>query len=106
MRRWGEAIAAGVALAMCASALAQEQPDASAAVAEAEARPAFARVHALPLDDERLAQLRGRRATPGDLTQAGVVLWDEPRKGLPPVRNGGEPVGNVNVTSSFTIHFR
>jgi hypothetical protein len=104
MRKWFKAFAVGVAWAMCASALAEEQPDAVRAVRDAE--EPFAHVESAPLDDERLAQLRGRRATPAELTQAGVVLWDEPRKGPPPVRNGGEPAGNVSVTSSFTIHFR
>lgn len=104
MRRWvGAVVVGGAAWVMCASALAEEPLEASAR--QAQWRRAFASAEAAPLDDERLANLRGQRAAPADLTQAGVVLWDESRKGLPPVRNSSG-AGNVSVTSSFTIHFK
>ena len=38
--------------------------------------------------------------------QAGVVLWDEPRKGLPPARTGADATVNGSVSTSFTIHSR
>ena len=101
MRRTLRTSLVAIACALCTGALADEpagvvegqQPGGLAAALSRE-----------PLEEERLAQLRGRLATPTDLQQAGVVLWDEPRKGLPPPRNGAEASASVNVTTSFTIH--
>lgn len=94
--------AVAVACALCTGALAEERPG----IPRAQAPSGLAAVlEREPLEEERLAQLRGRLATPAELQQqAGVVLWDEPRKGVPPVRNGAEPGAGVSVTTSFTIH--
>jgi hypothetical protein len=73
------AVCAGCALA--SSALADEQPNRGALE-----KAVFSDTGLHPVDNERLEELRGRLPGPAILQPAGVVLWDEPRKGLPPQR--------------------
>ena len=88
MRTRTACIALAVALAMCASAQAGERApgfDASRAVA-----------------DERLEALRAGVAPPAGLQQAGVTLWDEPRKSPPPPRNAAGEGGGAALTATVT----
>jgi hypothetical protein len=50
---------------------------------------------------ERLAELRAGVAAPHGLQQAGVILWDEPRKAPPPPRHAGaDSSGGAALTAS------
>jgi hypothetical protein len=53
--------------------------------------------------EERLDALRAGVASPASLQQAGVILWDEPRKAPPPPRNAAADGGSGAVlTASVT----
>jgi hypothetical protein len=97
-----------LACAFGSSALADERAAQNVPASHAEEPGRVTVDVSRPLEDEQLAKLRGRLATPADLQQAGVVLWDEPRKGLPPppVRTSGEPPSASSVSTSFTIHVK
>lgn len=103
MRRLRLYTVIGIACALCFGARAGER---AAPDAEARAVEAPGAIAPQPLDEAQLSRLRGRMASPADLRQAGVVLWDEPRKSMPPIRSGGEATSGTNVTTSFTIHYR
>jgi hypothetical protein len=56
------------------------------------------------LRDDQLEELRGGVSAPMTLQQVGVVLWDEPRKPLPPQRiNGGEPLSVLNSSAGSAM---
>jgi hypothetical protein len=65
----------------------------------------FADVTIQPLDDEKLGEMRGGIAS-RPLIHTGVVLWDEPRKTLPPQRGAtpGEPPAATGLSIGITIN--
>jgi hypothetical protein len=89
------------ACALSFSASADERPEPSA-LASHDAPGLFADNEARAIGDEELEQLRGRLPAPMTLQQVGVVLWDEPRKGLPPQRGSQSPPPS-GVTVGATI---
>jgi hypothetical protein len=106
--RWLKTIALAFAGALSFGALADEQGGAFVF----ESQPAiYGPPPGLPLRDEELEELRGG-SPPPMVQQAGVVLWDEPRKPLPPQRTNAidSPSSNsiagavMNVTASFNRH--
>jgi hypothetical protein len=109
--RWLKSIVVGFAFALCFSALADDRV-ARERLENDRVEPSlfeasiFGENESRCLDDEELADLRGRLLAPMGLQQAGVVLWDEPRKGLtpPPPRNGGEQPHGPSITGGGTIH--
>jgi hypothetical protein len=97
-------VAFGLACALAAPAFAGE-PEPLKQVAEDLAQ-IFADVRITPLDDGKLEELRGGIAS-RPLMHTGVVLWDEPRKGLPPQRGiNGEtaPAGLGGPGVGITIN--
>jgi hypothetical protein len=105
MRHWLNAAAVGLAWALCISAHAQDRRAPSLHHVSTHASGALAE-QGHPLQDEQLEKLRGRFAVPTATQQADVILWDEPRKGLPPARTGADATVNGSVSTSFTIHSR
>ena len=105
MRHWLNAAAVGLAWALCFSTHAEDRRAPSLRHVSTHASEALAE-QSRPLQDEQLEKLRGRLALPTATQQAGVVLWDEPRKGLPPSRTGADATVNGSVSTSFTIHSR
>ncbi len=105
MRTWMKSAAMGLAWALfCSSALAEDRVELNSRALEG-VDSLYTQTQGRPLDDQQLDQLRGRLAAPMP-QQAGVVLWDEPSKGLPPVRGTSEPHNGSSVTTTFTIHLR
>lgn len=90
-------IIAGIACALCTGALADERVDPQ------DNHPPAALGDARALDDERLDELRGRLALPPHMPQPGVVLWDEPHKGAPPVRTSASSTDSSQISTSVTI---
>ena len=72
----------------------------SAALAEDQSQP-WAQSRAL--GDERLAALRAGVAAP-TTQQAGVILWDEPRKAPPPPRSAGAENCACAVLAASVVH--
>ena len=105
MRHWLNAAAVGLAWTLCVSAHADDGRAPTLRQVSSHASEALAG-ESRPLQDEQLEKLRGRLAVPTATQQAGVVLWDEPRKGLPPHRTGADTSVNGSVSTSFTIHSR
>ena len=64
----------------------------------------FADVRITPLEDQKLEDLRGGIAS-RPLMHTGVVLWDEPRKVLPPQRGStaGEPASATGLSIGITV---
>ena len=77
------------------SALAHEARDGAAA-------PDLFGENATPVAEQRLESLRGQRPAPTQLQQVGVVLWDEPRPGVPPARSA-EPQGAPQLQFSVSV---
>jgi hypothetical protein len=90
VRGWTTCVAVAVAWALCSSALADE--------------PAQAWQQAGAVGDERLAALRAGVAAPATLQQAGVILWDEPRKAPPPPRNASTDNGGSALLTASVTH--
>jgi hypothetical protein len=57
---------------------------------------------ALPVRDEKLEALRGKMSALISLDRVGVILWDEPRKGVPPYPGAKEPP-LTHVTGGGTV---
>jgi hypothetical protein len=76
-------------LALCAAAHAEE--------------PAPAWTPGAALADERLESMRAGVAAPAGLQQAGVTLWDEPRKAPPPPRHAGADNAKSAVLTAAVI---
>jgi hypothetical protein len=89
----------GVACVLAPSAFADEDSLRQVAL---DLAAIFAEVDARPLDNERLEGLRGRLSGPTSLN-AGVVLWDEPRKGAPPQPGRSESPPPSGMTGGVTI---
>lgn len=85
--RWLKAIAVAFACALSFGALADERWD--VALLAGDDPGILGHPPVLPVNDEHLDELRGRWPAPMNLQQVGVVLWDEPRKPLPPQRTNG-----------------
>ena len=97
MRRLLNAIVVGLSCALCSSALADDRADPIVlllGLPESQQRL---------IDDEELAQLRGRLAIPAVPQQPSVILWDEPRRGAPPPRTDA-PAGAAQVNTVYTIY--
>jgi hypothetical protein len=78
-----------LALALCSTAHADEREQSWA--------------QSRALDDERLAALRAGVAAPL-MPQAGVILWDEPRKSPPPPRNAAADHGACVLLTASVNH--
>lgn len=102
MRGWAKLIVVGFAWALCFSALAGDRAGLHA-LGRGCAGPGIPQA-SRPLDDERLDAMRAGLAAPAQLQQAGVILWDEPRKVLPPLRNGNHSGSGPSVNVTVTIH--
>ena len=89
MRSRTRCIAMALALALCPAAHADER-----------AQP-WAQARAV--DDERLAALRAGVPAPV-IPQAGVILWDEPRKSPPPPRNAAADKGACVLLTASVNH--
>jgi hypothetical protein len=85
--RWLKRIAVALACVLSSAAFADEPWDLAVEMSD---DPAFlGHPPVLPVNEAQLDQLRGRWPAPMNLQQVGVVLWDEPRKPLPPQRTSG-----------------
>ncbi len=91
LKRAVQAIALGAACLFAGNAFADEADLKQVAQDLAQI---FDDVRITPLEDQKLDEMRGGIAS-RPLMHTGVVLWDEPRKGLPPQRgsNGEPPAG-------------
>jgi hypothetical protein len=99
---WLKSITLGFACVLSFGTLADNRPDAD--VFADEDPGILGHPQVLPVQDDQLDQLRGRLPAPMTLQQVGVVLWDEPRKPLPPHRiNGGEPLSVLNSGAGATM---
>lgn len=66
------------------------------------AEQVFTSAHAAqPVEDRRLREMRGRNAASPDVAalQLGVILWDEQRRGVPPVRKASMDTHAVMQTN-------
>lgn len=89
MRGRNRCIAVAFGLAVCAIAHADEQTQPWA--------------QSRAVDDGRLAALRAGVAAPV-MPQAGVILWDEPRKAPPPPRNAAADKGACVLLTASVNH--
>lgn len=97
-----KSIAVGLGCALCFGALAD--PRAASDPLLAQERGEAGVFDSRPLGEEQLARLRGRLASPPGLEQTAVILWDEPRPGVPPPRSANPPSGESSVSAAGSIH--
>lgn len=72
------------------------------AVTHAEERSTASLAQVAAVTDVRLDQVRAGTATPRMApVTVGVVLWDEVRPPIPPVRNSPEPAGVTAQLNTF-----
>ncbi len=103
MKRAVQAIALSVACLFARTAFAN---DADLQKVAQDLAQIFADVQITPLDNQKLDEMRGGIAS-RPLIHTGVVLWDEPRKGLPPQRGShGDtpPAGLTGPGVGITIN--
>lgn len=97
-----KSIAVGLGCALCFSALADPRVAPDLLLAQERGEPSL--FESRPLGEEQLAQLRGRLAAPLALQQTAVILWDEPRTGVPPSRSPNPPSAGSTVSAEASIH--
>jgi hypothetical protein len=97
-----KSIALGFAFSCCFSAFPDDSPRAQRF---ADDEPGIlGQPQVVPLRDDQLDGLRGRMSVPMTQQHAGVVLWDEPRKPLPPHRfHGAAPSGAAGANLGATL---
>ncbi len=98
-----KAIAVGFACTLSFGALADGGPARDLPLLAAQEPLLPVLLGSRPADASQLAQLRAGMGAPLAAHRTGVILWDEPRPGIPPARSASAPSDSASITAAASI---